>query len=329
MRRREFITLVGVAAASWPLAARAQQQPRPIRTIGVLSGMSNEGQGQIYVKTLRDRLKMLGWIDGQNVRVEYRWASGDASNMRMQAAEMIGARPDVIVAITPPAVAALQQQTRKIPLVFGNMSDPVDGGYVQSMARPGGNITGFTSFEYSIGGKWLELLKEAVPSIKRVLVLHNPDNYTSRALLGTIVNLAPTVGVQVKPEPVQSAAEIEAGIIAFANENNGGLLLLPDPIIQVNLPKITGLAAKHRLPSLYQSREFPSNGGLMSYGTDFLDLYRRVADYVDRILKGANVGELPVQNPVKFELVINLKVAKAIGIQVPSTLLARADEVIE
>jgi putative ABC transport system substrate-binding protein len=300
-----------------------------MRTIGVLSGMSNEGQGQIYVKTLRERLKDLGWIDGQNVRVEYRWSAGDASNMRMQAVEMIRSRPDVIVAITTPAVAALHKETHEIPMVFGNMSDPVDGGYVQSMAKPGGNITGFTSFEYSIGGKWLELLKEAVPALKRVLILHNNNNYTSRALLDTVMASAPALGIQVKPASVQSAVEIEKVMLAFAEEPDGGLLLLPDPIVQANQAKIIAIATKSRLPALHQSREFPALGGMMSYGTDFVDLYRRAAEYVDRVLKGEKVSELPVQNPTKFELVINLKVAKAIGVQIPATLLARADEVIE
>ena len=193
--------------------------------------MANEGQGQIYVKTLKERLEALGWMDGRNARIEYRWAAGDPRKIRAQAAEMVQSRPDVIVAITTPAVAALRQETRDIPLVFANMSDPVDGGYVQSMARPGGNITGFTSFEYSIGGKWVELLKEAVPSLTRVLVLHNQDNYTSRALLGTVVASAPTVDVQVTSGPVRNAAEIETAIIAFAKEGDGGMLLLPDPII--------------------------------------------------------------------------------------------------
>jgi putative ABC transport system substrate-binding protein len=287
MKRREFISLLGGAAAAppllWPLAARAQQ-PRPIRTIGVFSGMANEGRGQIYVKTLKERLEALGWMDGRNARIEYRWAAGDPRKIRTQAAEMVESRPDVIVAITTPAVAALRQETRDIPLVFANMSDPVDGGYVQSMARPGGNITGFTGFEYSIGGKWVELLKEAVPSLTRILVLHNQDNYTSRALLGTVVASAPTVGLQVTSGPVRSPAEIETAIVAFAKEGDGGMLLLPDPVIQANQQMITELAAKYRLPSLHQSREFPSNGGMMSYGTDFLDVYRRVADYVDRIL---------------------------------------------
>jgi putative ABC transport system substrate-binding protein len=263
VRRREFIALIGGVLAEWPFAAYAQQ-PRPMRTIGVLSGMSNEGQGQIYVKTLRERLKALGWIDGQNVRVEYRWSAGDALNMRMQAAEMTGSRPDVIVAITTPAVAALHKETRDIPVVFGNMSDPVDGGYVQSMAKPGGNITGFTSFEYSIGGKWLELLKEAVPALKRVLVLHNNNNYTSRALLDTITASAPALGVQVKPASVQSVAEIETAMLAFAEVSDGGLLLLPDPVVQANQGKITAIAIKYRLPALHQSREFPALGGMMS-----------------------------------------------------------------
>jgi ABC-type uncharacterized transport system substrate-binding protein len=328
MKRREFIGLLGGAVAAWPVAARAQQV-RPMRTIGVFSGMANEGQGQIYVKALKERLETLGRTDGGNARIEYRWAAGDAKKIQTQAAEMVASRPDVIVAITTPAVAALRQKTRDIPLVFANMSDPVDGGYVQSLARPGGNVTGFTSFEYSIGGKWVELLKEAVPSLKRVLVLHNQDNYTSRVLLGTVVSMAPTVGLQVTSGPVRGPADIETAIVSFARGGNGGVLLLPDPVIQANQQIITELAAKYRLPSLHQSREFPSNGGMMSYGTDFLDLYQHVADYVDRILKGANVGELPVQNPTKFELVINLKVAKAMGVQVPPMLLARADEVIE
>jgi putative ABC transport system substrate-binding protein len=328
MRRREFITLLSSAMAAWPLAARGQQ-PRATRTIGVFSGMSNEGQGKIYVKQLQQRLEELGWIEGRNSHIEYRWAAGDARKFQTQAAEMVASRPDVVVAITTPAVAALRQETRDIPLIFANMSDPVDGGYVQSMARPGGNITGFTSFEYSIGSKWVELLKEAVASLRRVLVLYNPDNYTSRALLSTVVASAPTVGVQVTSGPVRSPAEIDAAIATFAKKGDGGLLLLPDPIIQANQQNITQLAAKHRLPSLHQSREFPAAGGMMSYGTDFLDLYRRAADYVDRILKGANVGELPVQNPTKFELIINLKTARALGIEIPPTLLVRADEVIE
>jgi putative ABC transport system substrate-binding protein len=328
VRRRAFIALLGGTATAFPFVAYAQQA-RPMRAIGVLSGMSNEGQGQIYVKTLRERLKALGWIDGQNVRIEYRWSAGDAANMRMQAAEMIGSQPDVIVGITTPAVAALHKETRGSPVVFGTMSDPVDGGYVQSMAKPGGNITGFTSFEYSIGGKWLELLKEAVPALKRVLVLHNNNNYTSRSLLDTIMASAPALGVQVKPASVQSVAEIETAMLAFAEVSDGGLLLLPDPVVQANQGKITAIAIKYRLPALHQSREFPALGGMMSYGTDFVDLYRRAAEYVDRILKGEKVSELPVQNPTKFELVINLKVAKAIGVQIPPTLLARADEVIE
>jgi putative ABC transport system substrate-binding protein len=328
MRRREFIKLVGGGAATWPVATYAQRHP-PMRTIGVLSGMSNEGQGKIYVRALRERLKALGWIEGQNAHVEYRWSAGDASNMRMQAVEMVQSQPEVIVAITTPAVTALQQQTRQIPVIFGNMSDPVDGGFVQSMAKPGGNITGFTSFEYSIGGKWLELLKEAVPSVKRVLILHNKNNYTSRALLDAVSASAPTLSVKIISASVQSAAEIGSVMLAFAKELDGGLLLLPDPVVQANQAEITALAIKFRLPSLHQSREFPAQGGMMSYGTDFSDLYRRVADYVDRILKGEKVGELPVQNPTKFELVINLKTAKALGLTVPPSLLARADEVIE
>ncbi len=300
-----------------------------MRTIGVFSGMSNEGQGQLYVGALRQQLEALGWVHGRTARVEYRWASGDAARFQAEAAEMVAARPDVIVAITTPAVVALRQHTREIPIVFGNMSDPVDGGFVQSMARPGGNITGFTSFEYSIGGKWVELLKEAAPSLKRVLVLYNRDNYTSRALVETIKASAPAIGVQETPAAVKTQADIETAMLAFARGADGGLILIPDAVIQANQKRIIELAATHRLASLHQGSEFPRTGGMMSYGTDFIDLYRRVAVYVDRILKGAKVAEMPVQNPIKFELVINLKVAKSIGVQVPPILLARADEVIE
>ena len=251
------------------------------------------------------------------------------SRVQALAAEMVGTKPDVILAITTPALVALRKETSTIPLIFGNVSDPVDGGFVQSMARPGGNVTGFTSFEYSIGGKWLGLLKEAMPPLARVLVILNSDNYTSRALLHTIESVAPSVGVQVISGAVHNAAEIKSVIDNFSNDSNGGLIVLPDPLTTINQERITMLALKHHLPSIYQLRLFAMAGGLMSYGTDFHDLYRHVASYVDRILKGVKVGELPVQNPTKYELVINLKTAKALGIALPLTLQATADEVIE
>ena len=327
IKRREFFTVVGGVAA-WPLAARAQQ-PRQMRIVGVFSGMSSEGQGQVLFQAFKEQLASLGWTDGRNVRFVYRWAVGDAGNVRAYAAEMVGTKPDAILAMTVPALTALSQSTVSIPLVFTNVSDPVEGGFVKSVARPGGNITGFTSFEYSIGGKWLELLKETVPSLKRVLVLLNQENYTSRALLRTIETASPTIGVHVTSAPVRNIAEIESAIGVFARESDGGIILLPNPLFQIHQPRIIELAVTHRLPSLHQSRTFPDAGGLMSYGTDFPDLYRRAASYVDRILKGANVAELPVQYPTKYELVINLKAATAIGLTLPPIMLTRADAVIE
>jgi putative ABC transport system substrate-binding protein len=226
-------------------------------------------------------------------------------------------------------LVALRQETRTIPLVFVNVSDPVDGGFVQSMARPGGNVTGFTSFEYSLGGKWLEVLKEAYPPLARALVLLNPENYTSRSLLRTIESVAPAAGVRITTGTVRSPADIEAAMAAFATEPNGGVIVTPDPLTAVQRTQIVALASTHRLPTIHTFRFFPDAGGLMSYGTDNVDLYARAAEYVARILKGANVAELPVQNPVKYELVINLKAARAISLEIPPTLLARADEVIE
>jgi putative ABC transport system substrate-binding protein len=241
----------------------------------------------------------------------------------------VSAAPDVIFAVATPALVALRRQTRTIPLVFVNVSDPVDGGFVDSMARPGGNITGFTSFEYSIGGKWLELLKEVTPSLKRIMVLLNQDNYTSRALLHTITALGPASGAEVSAARVRNYAEIEATVRGFGQLPSGAIILLPDPVMTANRQHIAALAISHRLPTIHPFRLFAAAGCLMSYGTDNLDLYRRAASYVGRILNGANVAELPVQNPTKYALVINLKAAKALGLEIPATLLARADEVLE
>jgi putative tryptophan/tyrosine transport system substrate-binding protein len=328
VKRREFISLIGGMAATWPSMARAQQS-RQMRTVGVFSGMSNEGQGQLYFKAFREGLQSHGWKEGGNVRFVYRWAVGDRGDVRALAAEMVGAKPDVILAMTVPALTALSQSTDKIPIVFGNVSDPVEGGFVKSIARPGGNITGFTSFEYSMGGKWLELLKETAPAIKRALVILDPENYTSRGLLRVIEAASASIGARVVAAPVRGAAEVEASIVAFARESGGGIILLPSPAVQTNLRQIIDLAVTHRLPTLYQTRTFPDAGGLMSYGTDFPDLYRRAAGYADRILKGDNVADLPVQYPMKYELVINLKTAQAIGLDVPPIMLTRADVVIE
>ena len=327
MRRRAFITLLGGTAA-WPLAARAQQ-PQRLRRVGLLIAFPNDLQFLGLIKAFKETLEAQGWVDGKNVQFDERWAQGDANRIPSLAAEMVSATPDVILAVTTPVLVALRQQTRTIPLVFVNVSDPVDGGFVESMARPGGNITGFTSFEYSIGGKWLELLNEATPSLKRVLMVLNQENYTSRALLHTITALAPSIGVQLSTARVRNYAEIETAIRGFGQIPNGAVIILPDPVMTANHERIAALSVSHRLPTIHPFRFFAAGGGLMSYGTDQPDLYRRAASYVDRILTGANVAELPVQNPNKYALVINLKTAKAIGITIPASLLLRADEVIE
>jgi putative tryptophan/tyrosine transport system substrate-binding protein len=327
LKRREFITLVGEAAA-WSRAARAQQ-PQRLRRVGLLIAFPKDLEFQGLVKAFKQTLDAQGWVDGKNVHFDERWAEAGANRIPSFAADIVGATPDVILASSTPALVALRQQTRTIPLVFVNVSDPVDGGFVDSMARPGGNVTGFTSFEYSIGGKWLELLKEAAPSLKRVLVVLNQENYTSRALLHTITALAPSIGVQLSTGRVRSSAEIKATIETFGQLSNGAVIILPDPLMTADRERIAALAISHRLPTIHPFRFFAVGGCLMSYGTDNLDLYRRAASYVDRILKGADAAEMPVQNPTKYSLAINLKTAKALGIEVSPTLLARADEVIE
>ena len=327
MKRRDFISLLGGAAA-WPVAAHAQQ-PERMRRIGMLIAFFNDSEFQGLIKAFRQSLEAQGWVEGKNVQFDERWAQGDASRIPSLAAEMVSAAPDVIFAVATPVLVALRQQTRTIPLVFVNVSDPVDGGFVASMARPGGNVTGFTSFEYSIGGKWLELLKEVTPSLKRLMVVLNQENYTSRALLHTIHALAPSSGVQVSVARVRNYAEIEATIKDFGQIPSGAVIILPDPVMTANRQHIAALAVSHRLPTIHPFRLFAADGCLMSYGTDNLDLYRRAGLYVDRVLNGANVAELPVQSPTKYALVINLKTAKALGLEIPATLLARADEVIE
>ena len=327
IRRREMIVLRGGAAA-WPLAAGAHQ-PERMRRVGLVIALPNDALIRGLIKAFREELGAQGWIEGKNVRFDERWVEGDATRIASLDADALGAAPDVILAAAPPALVALRQQTRTIPLVFVAVSDPVDGGFVESMARPGGNVTGFTSFEYSIGGKWLELLKEVRPSLKGVLVVLNQDNYTSRALLHTITALAPSIGVQISPARVRNYTEIEASITGFAQAPDGAVLLLPDAVLTAHRERIAALAAAHRLPTIHSFRFFVTAGCLMSYGTDNLDQYRRAASYVARVLKGEKPADLPVQNPTKFELVINLKTARALGLDVPATLLARANEVIE
>jgi putative ABC transport system substrate-binding protein len=325
MKRREFITLIGGAAAVWPLAAHAQQT----RRVGVLTLFADDIETRNRIAAFKRTLATLGWVEGRNIHFDERRVQGDAARVEPVAAEMVGAAPDVILAIATPVLVALQKQTRTVPLVFVNVSDPVDGGFVQSMARPGGNVTGFTSFEYSVGGKWVELLKEVVPSLTRVLVILNPDNYTSVSLLRTIEAVSPAIGVAVSPGRVRDLASIESAIATFAEAPNGGVIVLPDPVTTAHRVRIAEIAVARRLPTIHTFRVFAADGGLMSYGTDNLDLYRRAGAYVDRILKGAKVAEMPVQNPIKYDLIINLKTAKSLGLTVPPIMLTRADEVIE
>jgi ABC-type uncharacterized transport system substrate-binding protein len=328
MKRREFITLLGGAAA-WPLAARAQQSKR-LRHIGVLTPFAaNDAEGQARLTAFAQGLHHWGWIVGQNIRIEYRWGDGKADTMRKYATELVALAPDVILASSSAAVAPLLEATRTVPIVFAGVGDPVAGGYVESQARPGGNATGFTVFEYSMGGKWLELLKEIAPRVTRAMVLRDSTIAAGPGLFGAVQALAPSVGVDVRPVDTRDAGEIERAVTAFAQSANGGLVVFGSPGATIHRELIVTLAAKHRLPATYSARYFATAGGLISYGPDFLDQFRRAAGYVDRILKGEKPADLPVQAPTKYELAINLKTAKALGLDVPATLLARADEVIE
>ena len=327
MRRREFITLIGSVATGWLLAARAQQPDR-VRRVGVLMNLAvGDPEGEARIAAFVQALQRLGWSDGRNLRIDHRWAAGDAGRFKGYAEELLALAPDVILAAATPSVQALQRATRTVPIVFAIVADPVGAGFVDSLARPGGNATGFTPFEYGISGKWLELLKEIAPRVTRVAVLR--DLTIGLGQLGAIQSVAPSLGVQVSPVGVRDASEIERSIATFGHGPNGGLIVLGAPLAIIQRDLITTLAARHQLPAVYPVRLFVVAGGLVSYGPDSIDPYRRVAGYVDRILKGEKPADLPVQNPTKFELVINLKTAKALGLDVPPTLLARADEVIE
>jgi putative tryptophan/tyrosine transport system substrate-binding protein len=328
MRRREFITALGGAAATWPLAARAQQ-PERVRRIGVLSGLADDTEGRFRVTTFQQKLRELGWTEGHNIDIERRWAAGDVDRMHTYAAELVAMKPDAILAITTAALVPLRKATSSIPIVFVNVGDPAESGFVESLARPGGNITGITTFVSSIGGKWLELLKEVAPRVVRVLVILNRDNPTAHGVLRIIEASAPSFGIKVTQVSVHTANEIEIGIENFARQPDIALLVLPDPATVVNRERIVALAAQHRIPAVYPFGYFVDSGGLMSYGTVPADQYRQAALYVDRILKGANPAELPVQQPAKFELVVNLKTAKALGLTIPESFLLRADKVIE
>jgi putative ABC transport system substrate-binding protein len=327
LRRREFLTLIGGAAA-WPFAASAQQ-PERVRRIGVLMyWAADDTEGQARLAAFAQALKPLGWSDGRNLRIDTRWATAD--DIRRHAAELAALAPDVLVAASGTAtVAPLLQATRTVPIVFVNVIDPVGAGFVASLARPGGNATGFTIYEYSMSGKWLELLKEIAPRVTRAAVLRDPAVASGIGQFGAVQIVAPALGVELSAVDMRDAGEIERAVAAFASGLNGGLIVTGSPLGIVHRKLIITLADRHKLPAVYSGRFYVAAGGLISYSPDQIEVFRRAAGYVDRILKGEKPADLPVQAPTKYELVINLKTAKALGLDVPATVLARADEVIE
>ena len=329
MKRREFITLLGGAAVAWPLTARAQQ-PAQLRRIGVLMPFAEDDPvGQARVAAFVQGLQQSGWTDGRNVRIDYRWSAGDADRIRKLAMELIALGPDVVMAFTSAAVAPLRQVTSTVPIVFAVVADPVGAGYVESLARPGGNVTGFEAYEYGVSGKWIELLKEIVPHLTRVAVLRDSAIPAGLGQFGALQAVASSFGVDLRALDLNDPGGIEHGIAAFTKGSNNGLIVTGSPSATRHRNLIITLAARHKLPAIYYERAFVTAGGLISYGSDYLDQCRRAAGYVDRILRGEKPGDLPVQAPMKYELVINLKTAKALGLEIPPTLLARADEVIE
>jgi putative ABC transport system substrate-binding protein len=328
MRRRDFITLLGGTAATWPVAARAQQSKR--RRVGVLMPYAaNDPQAQNRNAAFLQGLQQLGWAVGNNVEMDYRWSGGNEEETRKYVAELVALAPDVIFTSGSAAVGPLQRATRTVPIVFAQVPDPVGAGFVVSLARPGGNITGFTPFEYGIGAKWLELLKQITPNVTRVAVVRDAAITAGIGLWGAIQSVAPSFGVELRPVDVRDAGEIERGLASFAESSNGGLILTGSALAVVHRDLIIALAARHRLPAIYYERYFAIAGGLVSYGSDTAEQFRLAAGYVDRILRGEKPAALPVQTPTKYDLVVNLKSAKALGIDIPATVLARADEVIE
>ena len=329
MKRRGFITLLGGTAAAWPLAARAQQAER-MRRIGVLmSTPADDQEGQARINAFVQGLRELGWIEGRNVRIDTRWAAGDADRGRQYATELVALMPDVILASGGSVVGPLLQATRTVPIVFTATPDPVGAGFVNNLARPGGNATGFSNFDYSIGGKWLELLKQITPGVKRVAVIRDPATPQGIGQFSAVYAVAPLLGLDVSPINATEPGEFERTITALANIPNSGMIVTGSTFAIAHRELVIKLANQYKLPTIYPLRFFVAAGGLISYGADAIDPHRRAAGYVDRILKGEKPADLPVQNPTKYELVINLKTAKALGLTIPPMLLARADEVIE
>jgi len=329
IERRKFLATLGGATVAWPLAARAQQ-PERMRRIGILLPAAADDVGfQAPFGAFLQSLALLGWTIGRNVRIDTRWATPNATEIRRHAAELVALAPDVILASGTSTVGPLLQATRTVPIVFPNIGDPVGGGFADSLARPGGNATGFMSYEYTLSGKWVELLKQIAPGVTRAAVIRDASLSVGPAQFGVIQAVAPSLRMEVNPINMRDAGEIERAIAAFAGSPNGGLIVTASALAIAHRDLIVTLAAGHKLPAVYHRRVYVTNGGLISYGPDFTDQFRRAAGYVDRILKGEKPADLPVQAPTKYELVINLKTAKALGLEVPLTLIARADEVIE
>jgi putative ABC transport system substrate-binding protein len=328
-RRREFITLVGGAAAAWPLAARAQQSRRMRRVAALMPYTANDPQSQNRNAAFLQGLQQLGWIVGENLQIDYRWSEGNEDDTRKFAAELVALAPDVIFTSGSAGIGPLRRATRTVPIVFVLVPDPVGAGFVDSLARPGGNITGFTQFDYGIGAKWLEVLKEIAPNTTRAAVIRDPAITAGIGQWGAILSVSPSVAIEVSPVNLVDANEIDRGLTAFARNPNGGLIVTGSALAIVHRDLIIALAARLRLPTVYYDRYFVTAGGLISYGSNNVEQFRLAAAYVDRILRGEKPADLPVQAATKYELVINLKTAKALGLEVPPTLLARADEVIE
>jgi putative tryptophan/tyrosine transport system substrate-binding protein len=328
MRRREFVTLLGGTAA-WPLAARAQQ-PDPIRRIGVLLPYTaSDPQAQARYAAFLQGLQQLGWTVGKNVQIDYRWSTGKEDDTRKYAAELVALAPDVIFTSGSAGLSPLRRATRTVPVVFVLVPDPVGSGFVDSLAKPGGNVTGFTPFDYALGAKWLELLKQIAPAVTRVAILRDPSIAAGLGIWGAMHSVSSLIGLELRPVDLHDPGEIERALAAFAGNPNGGLILTGSGLAIVHRDLIIALAARHRLPAVYYDRYFAAAGGLISYGSNNVEQFRLAAGYVDRILRGAKPADLPVQAPTKYELVVNLKTAKALGLDVPATVLARADEIIE